>query len=310
MIRPFANDETLQRMLLPRFGHLLAAILIAAPALAHADALGAYYERSVMTAANQRCGLFTPDLASALAAAQAQARGAALRSGASSGALAQLDTRARDRAGAVACNSPDIATAAGRVRSAFDGYSRLLRMSFPGDTSDWLANRNVSRLGPVWKLSQSSQFGGASMVFGLAGKDDRRVLAAVAHFPDDAQPFAARLIMRDSSLASEPYLNAIHVSTKGPLPLYARTPPRSATRGVMAEARSAAEPALLPAGARSGCEFRFPSSAIAALADLDPREAVAIEFLFASGARDTVRTAYIEVGDFAAGRAFLTASQR
>ena len=122
-------------MSLPRFRHFLAALAVAAPTVAHADALGAYYERSVMTAANQRCGLFTPDLASALAAAQAQARGAALRSGASSGTLAQLEERARVRAGVVACNSPDVATAAGRVRSAFDGYSRLLKMNFPGDTS-------------------------------------------------------------------------------------------------------------------------------------------------------------------------------
>ena len=281
-----------------------------APALAHADALGAYYERSVMTAANQRCGLFTPDLASALAAAQAQARGAALRSGASMGALAQLDDRARARAGAVACGSPDIVKAANRVRGAFDGFSRLQRMNFPGDTSDWSANRGVSRLAPVWKLSQAARFGGGDLVFGLAGRGDARVLLAVASFADDAQPYAARLIMRDTDLAPEPYLNAIQAHARGPLPLEARTPPRSATRGVLAEARAPAETALLPPGERSGWAFRFPASAAAALANLDPREAVMIEFLFADGARDGLRTAYVEVGDFAAGRAFLTAAQR
>ena len=36
------------------------------------------------------------------------------------------------------------------------------------------------------------------------------------------------------------------------------------------------------------------------LADLDPREAIAVEFLFPG---ERVRTAYVEVGDFAAGRA-------
>jgi hypothetical protein len=289
---------------------VLALALFAAPALARADALGAYYERSVMTAANQRCGLFTPELASALAAAQAQARGAALRSGASGGALAQLDERARGRAGAVACASPDIVKAAGRVRGAFDGYSRLRRMNFPGDTSDWTANRGVSRLGAVWKLSQAARFGGASLLFGLAGQGDARLLLAVVNFPDNAQPYAARLVMRDPALAQEPYLNAIQVHGKGPLPLDARTPPRSATRGILAEARGAADPALWPSGARSGCAFRFPAAAVAALAELDPREAVAIEFLFANGPRDEVRTAYLEVGDFAAGRAFLTTAQR
>jgi hypothetical protein len=47
------------------------------------------------------------------------------------------------------------------------------------------------------------------------------------------------------------------------------------------------------------------------LSSLDPREAVAIDFLFASrNGPDQVRTAYVEVGDFAAGRAFLAANQR
>ena len=291
-------------------GLALALAAAGAPVLAHADALGAYYERSVMTAANQRCGLFTPDLASALATAQAQARGAALRSGASTGVLTQIQERASGRAGSVACTSPDIIKAANRVRGAFDGFSRLQRMNFPGDTSDWMANRGVSRLIPVWKLSQTARFGGASLVFGLAGKGDARVLLAVVGFPDNAQPYAARLIMRDAALAPEPYLNGIQAHGRGPLPLEARTPPRSATLGVLAEARAAADPALLPPGVRSGYAFRFPATAIATLADLDPREAAAIEFLFADGARDGVRTAYVEVGDFAAGRAFLTAAQR
>ena len=284
--------------------------LLAAPAAAHADAAGAYYERSVMVAANQRCGLFTPELASALASSQAQARGAALRSGASSGALAQTEERARGRAGAVACASPDIAKAAARVRAAFDGYSRLQRMNFPGDTLDWMASRGVSRIAPVWKLSQTVNFGTDRLVFGLAGKDDARLLLAVVNFPDNARPYAARLIMRDPALAPEPYLNAIQAHAKGPLPLDARTPPRSATQGVLAEARGAADPGLLPSGVRAGYAFRFPASVAQTLAELDPREAVALEFLFASGARDEVRTAYIEVGDFAAGRAFLVAAQR
>jgi len=73
---------------------MLVGLLGAAPVAAHADVLGAYYERAVMTAANQRCSLFTPDLASALAAAEAQARGAALRSGVSAGALAEAAERA------------------------------------------------------------------------------------------------------------------------------------------------------------------------------------------------------------------------
>ena len=116
--------------------------------------------------------------------------------------------------------------------------------------------------------------------------------------------------MRDVSLASEPYLNVIRASSNGRLPLSARTPPRSATRAYLAEARAAADVTLLPSGTRTGLTFRFPAAAAAAMANLDPREAVAIEFLIGGSGAEQVRTAYVEVGDFAAGRAFLTASQR
>ena len=55
--------------------------MVLAPAAAWASPSDLYYERSVMSAANQRCGLFSADLSSALESAQAQARGAALRGG-------------------------------------------------------------------------------------------------------------------------------------------------------------------------------------------------------------------------------------
>ncbi|MFI4975117.1 MAG: hypothetical protein ACHP84_11310, partial [Caulobacterales bacterium] len=71
----------------------LAAAVVGLPAFAHAAAVDSYYERAVMSAANQRCGLFTPNLASALGAAEAQARGAALRSGLSSATLGQVGQR-------------------------------------------------------------------------------------------------------------------------------------------------------------------------------------------------------------------------
>jgi hypothetical protein len=220
-----------------------------------------------------------------------------------------LEQRARVKADAVPCNSPDIAKAAERVRTAFDGFSRLQRMSFPGDVADWSANRAISRMGPIWRLSQTAGFGADRVVFGLAGRDRTIALLAVASFADGAEPYAARIVMRDPSLAPEPFLNGI-ASHGGRLPLAARTPPRSATRAVLAEARAPADPALAPGGARSAIAFRFPASAAAAMAALDPREAAAIEFLFADGAREDVRTAYVEVGDFAAGRAFLNIAQR
>lgn len=289
---------------------LSALASLATPALARAKAIDAFYERAVMTAADQRCRLFTPELASALQAAEAQARGAALRSGYSGSQIAEVEERAEAKIASVPCNSPDIALAATRVRAAFDGYSRLVRANYPGDIADWTADRSTSRRAPIWKLSQTTQFPGGVLVFGLAGEDGPSALIAVAVFRGGAEPYAARLVMRDASLAPVAFINELK-STNGRTPLSARTPPRSATDAVMAEARAAPDPALLPPGARGGAAFRFPKSAVQALNGLDPREAVAIDFLFASrDGPDEVRTAYIEVGDFAAGRAFLAADQR
>jgi hypothetical protein len=291
-------------------GLALASGLAAAPLAARAAAADTYYERAVMVAADDRCHLFPPELASALASAEAQARGAALRSGEHAASLEQVEQRARARAGATACDSRDIATAAGRVRAAFAGYSRLQRMNFPGDVADWLAVRAAPQRTAIWKLSQSARFGWNSAVFGLAGRDGPSSLLVVASFPDNARPYTARLVLRDRSLAPEPFLNVIRANATGALPLSARMPPRPATIAVLPEARSGADASLLPAGTRSGVAFRFPKAATASLAGLDPREAVAIDFVFAGAGADQVRTAFFEVGDFAAGRAFLTADQR
>jgi hypothetical protein len=61
---------------------------------------------------------------------------------------------------------------------------------------------------------------------------------------------------------------------------------------------------LLAPDMKTGWAFRFPAEAKAALAGLDPRETVAVEFLIPGDSGETVRTAYVEVGDFAAGEAF------
>jgi len=286
--------------------------LLTAPIAAHAGAVDAYYERAVMSDADRRCHLFTPELSAALGAAGAQAHGAALRSGMTNADLDRVGQRAWAAAGSVPCNSRDIAVAADRVRTAFDGYSRLQTMSFGGDTSNWVADRAVSANFTRWQLSQAEPFGWDKLMFGIAGRGGQMALVAVASFSDGAQPYAARLVMRDTTRAPEPFLNIIRASTNGRLPLDARMPPSGATRSWFPQDRQAADVSLLPRGARSGVAFRFPPAASDAIARLDPRESIAIEYLFASpnGGGDVIRTAYVEVGDYAAGRAFLASAQK
>lgn len=284
-------------------GCFLGAALLAGPVAALASsAADLFYERTVMTAADARCGLFTPALGQSLVAAQAQARGAALRAGADAAQLSDIQRRAEAKAAATACDSPDLRVAAGRVRSAFDGFQRITRLSYPGDLTAWQADRTYTA-SSIWRLAQPAQFGADRMIFGLAGRDAPGALVAVVSFADGQAPYAARLVMRDPARAPQPYLD--RRAGGGPLPLNSRLPPRVLDRAYMAEARSAANPALLPPGATDGWTFRFTGEAAEALATLDPREAVTVEFLFAARAGDSVRTAYIEVGDFAAGRAFV-----
>jgi len=288
------------------------AVLCAAlaPATAWASAADTYYERTLMSAADQRCGLFTANIGAALAASAAQARGAALRAGASAQELAAVEGRARARASTAGCRSADLLKAAERVRDAFDGYARMAKMSYPGDIAGWEAERISSRNGQVWVLSQQAQVKGATATFGIARRDAIDSLVAVVQFEGRARPYAARLVMRDPRLAPRAYLDQRAVSPGRMLPLFARMAPPSASRTFLAEARSAPDPLIAPAKGRPAEAYRFPEAAMTALGELDPREAIQIEFLFSGVGRDRTVRAFVEVGDFAAGRAFLSVAQR
>lgn len=282
-----------------------ASALALATSATAGSALDLLYERTVMTAADARCRLFEPAVGAALDASRAQARGASLRAGASPASIGDTERRARSRAAATPCQSKDMTVAADRVKLAFSGYAKLSRMTWPGDTADWQGNRTVTRKGSLWRLSQGSTFGADRMVFGLAGEQAPGSLQAAVAFADGRMPYAARLVMRDPTRASQPYLDRRRAGPNGKLPLQARMAPPAATRAIAAEARSEAPERLRPAGAKRAVLYRFPQRAIDALAELDPREAVAVDFVFSGPRGDEVKRAYIEVGDFAAGRAFV-----
>jgi len=287
-------------------GLILAAALVATPAMASAASLDLFYERTVMTAADGRCALFTPQVASALEAARAQARGAALRGGADRTTLSATEQRARSRAAAVTCDAPDLKLAADRVRLAFDGYAKLIRMDYPGDQSVWRADRSSSAKAARWRLAQDIRADGQRMVFGLAGREGSNALTAVAAFRDGEAPYAARLVMRNDRVTAGPFLDA-RGEPQARIPLQRRLSPQGALSVWTAQTRNPAGADLKPRDMPEGWAFRFPPEAAWALAALDPREAVAVEFLFPD---DTTRRIYVEVGDFAAGRAFLQFASR
>jgi hypothetical protein len=285
----------------------MAAVAGAAGAARAASPQDLYYERTMMSLAGGRCGLFAPELAAALDAAAAQARSAALRSGVGFAQLDAVRSKAGAAAAAASCRSKDMATAAARVKSAFEGYSRTMRLDLPGDVADWRAERRAPSDSAGWRLSQASTLAGAPLIFGLAGRQgERPQLFAVTQFGAGPEPYAARLLVRDPLRAPGPYLGVLKTSSSAVTPLAARNPPRWATKVFTAEARGKAGRWLVPAGARSATIYRFPDAATDALAALDPREVVTVEFLYAGASSDVARQAYVEVGDFAAGMAFIS----
>ena len=280
-------------------GVSMGIMAMAAPtALLAANAADQLYERTLMTAADGRCRLFSPTVSAALDAARAQARGATLRSGVSALQVSALEQRARAKAAGTACNSRDLTLAAGRVKAAFDGYSQMLSMTYPGDVSSWKAERSISATIPVWRLSQPASFGGDRLMFGLVGR--AKAVTAVATFDTGQRPYTARIIVRDVSRTLGPYF-----APGAGRSLAGKVAPRNASVVFNAETREEAPLTLLPTGAKTGLAFRFPMAAADAIAQLDPREAVTVEFAFSGRGGEVTRKAYIEVGDFAAGRAFL-----
>lgn len=268
---------------------MLAAAALLAPATAFADPAQTYYERAFVVAAHARCDLFEPGIDRALTAATAQARGAALRSGAVATDLGAVAARARARARAVSCNDPQLAIVRDRVDNAFAGWSRTARMTFPGEARPWLANR-TDYSSATWRLMQASSVGASPVTFGIAGKDRGSELMAVVSWYGRPRPMSARIVLRDTTKIPRPWL------AKGNLV------PEAGRASYWAAEVSTAEATLLSEGKRAGDAWTFPAAAAAALERLDPREAFAVEFHFRDG---SVATVPFEAGDFAAGRAFL-----
>ncbi|OYX35832.1 MAG: hypothetical protein B7Y99_02870 [Caulobacterales bacterium 32-69-10] len=261
-----------------------------------------FYERTLVGVAGARCKLFEPSVTAALTAAGRQAKGAALRAGVDPDVLDAAERRAKSRGRTVPCNSKDLAVAAQRVRKGFEGYSHIRTMSFPGDSADWRADRGgEKRFSSDWRLIQTARSPSGQASFGLASVPGGEALTAVAAWPGALAASGARLIMRDPAKARRAYLDPRRTDLAG------RTPPRTVTRSFLASERAPARPALLPDGAASGAVFRFPPAAAFALEALDPREAVVLELIYPARTRERVETVTFEVGDFAAGRAFLSA---
>ncbi|WP_122464743.1 hypothetical protein [Brevundimonas lutea] len=253
------------------------------------------YERALLLEADRRCGLFSEDTRGALQVSAAQSRSAAARAGVSRTDLEAAALRGRTRARTTACDSADLAQVVDRVRQAYSGWRDRSRMTFEAGARQWRADR-VRQERPTWRLAQDGRVGASPVTVGYAAAGTEPLsFSAVVAFHGKSRPYAARVVTRDPARARSPHLPTVQASI---LPL----PPRTARRFVWATETGRAEASLAPAG-RSAEVWRFPESAAAAIAELDPRETFTVEFLFRD---DSVLRVRYQAGDFAAARAFVS----
>ena len=272
---------------------MLFALTAFTPAAAAIGPEVAYAERSALLGADRTCGLFDPGLRAALEAATWQARGVLLRSGWSETRTDSLGRAATAEGGAKRCSDPAIATAARNARAGFTGWTRLMAMRFDGGARAWSARRISDRDGFYLRQDMTTPRNAA---FGIRHEGTAAAVGFMLPLGvNEPPPSGARLYFRDRTRAPRSAAD-LPGRTRNDLPSLAASRASSVT--IWASARRLDE-----AKDHRLAMFVFPNSVMDRIGALDPREAIEVEIDGATG----VSRFYVEVGDFAAARAFLQA---
>lgn len=270
---------------------LSTCLSAAAQAAEEPDAREAYVERRGLIESDARCNLLTADIRAALNVGVLQAQGALLRAGWTSAQVRGLGQAVAQAAAARACNDRRTLQAAAEARRAFTPWLAAGYMEFAGWERSWLARRGTS---DGWRLSQAIEAPRAA-VFGVRQQGAAQRLALIVTLErNEPAPLSAQLTLRDPSRErpreiSLPQRVAYGIEAGAPAPGAATTIPSS--RAIERVS-----------GGRTQVVFTFPDTAFATLLQLDPRESA--ELRLQDGRRE--QTMYVEVGDIAAARAFLT----
>jgi len=269
---------------------LSVALTAAASASDPPNAREAYVERRGLIEIDTRCRLLRADLRAALNVSIAQSRGALLREGWTNAQVRNLDQTVVSAARTRACNDQRTVQAAADARNAFMRWINAGSMEFPGWERTWLARRGSA---DGWRVSQAIDAPIAS-VFGVRDYEGTQRLAFIVQVARGAAaPASAQLVMRNprNAMREIPLTQRIAYGLQAGAPAPGQAVSVPSTRAV--ERLS---------GGRSQAIFTFPDTAFRDLLALDPRESVEIRV---NDGRRT-QTLYVEVGDLAAARAFLT----
>ena len=272
---------------------LLAALALVPVTASAAPPEVAYAERSALLGADRTCGLFDPSLRAALEAATGQARGVLLRSGWTEEHADSLGRAATAEGGAKRCNDPAIATAARNARAGFTGWTRLMSMRFAGGASGWKASRIHDHDDFYLRQDVSTP---RAAIFGIRQEGSHAAVGLMAPLVGaETAPAAARLYFRDRARAPR---SAADLPGRVSTGLASLAASRASSETVWASSRR-----VVTVKERRAAVFLFPDAVMGKIGALDPREALVLEVDTAAG----VARFYVEVGDFAAGQAFLQA---
>ena len=293
------------------------AALAGSPAGAQDDALSAQIERRYFfVQVNDRCHLLTGPATTALKAGYVQARNTALRAGRDMAALATVLDNARNAAAAAACDAPQVTSEMGNAQNALRTYQVQMRLDLPGSRAQWTGVRTDQDT-VEWRLAQYQNTAQADFIFGLYGTLSQNALSVTAHFADGSKPYAARLLVRNPDIWATGVINpaAYGLMAQRPtgfgdfsthsFPAYNETDVSTMVKPVVKVNFAGFALGGRYVGAQAPVDaqrFDFPKAAVMAMARLDPREDVVIEF---DGDKGPVYARF-EVGDFIPGMAYLS----
>jgi hypothetical protein len=290
---------------------LALTLLASSPAFADTAAVErTFLERAAISAADERCSLFSPGERLALRSGLYQSQNELLRAGYTIWKIRQTGDEARAHARGLGCDHPAVRSVSAAVRDSYRMFIRTNFLEFPSTNGKWAVSRVVHDQWAMKEVDAASgvQFGlrrGGLPQFqrfmmppepGAEAGIDLRLAVALPAAAWEMQPASVQLRMRDPDKLGEPWLGALSGSS-GRL----GAPPRSVSRSEWAGGWERSDDITRV----TFIVYYFPASVAARIEALDPRETIVIEVTPSPRAADTAVKAYLfEVGDFRAGRAF------
>lgn len=265
--------------------------------------------RARAIAADEACDLFDENQRTALESGLSQARRDLRRAGYDGGDIEAALARVRTDRQLADCGSEGVLALAEDYRSAYAGYARQPSLNFEGPRRRWSADRTEYDF-VHWPLMQKIDGGHFGRAVLSGPRDETRQVEPAVVLAGQSEAVSAMLVLRDPTKRAQAYdrtLGGLYALPDGE-ELARYSAPSHAERRIFASGRiDPAQARILNAGERGNdlpdaYGFRFPESALTALAALEPQEGAAIELVDNRGR--VIDRVWVEAGQLQAALDF------